>query len=148
MQMPSLHLSGETEEDHVAGVLAKTKPSVSRTQVYTSRFLSLFSYCRLMLFPCCASVNFPTLLTAECLIQCSWYLIRTYIMAPEPASTAYFTNPSHQSVYVSHQSLLGNGSVKTFPWQRRIVGVFFYSVRVFRRKVGHQFSELLVMYFH
>jgi hypothetical protein len=33
-----------------------------------------------------------------------------YIMAPEPISTAYFINLSHQSV-----CLLGNGSVKCIP---------------------------------
>jgi hypothetical protein len=57
-----------------------------------------------------------------------------YIMATEPISTAYFTNPFHQSVClhvypsyhcktraqssVSLHSLLGNSSVNTFPWQR------------------------------
>jgi hypothetical protein len=37
-----------------------------------------------------------------------------YSMAPEPISTAYFINPSHQSVclFVCPLSLLGNGSVK------------------------------------
>jgi hypothetical protein len=37
-----------------------------------------------------------------------------YIMAPEPISTAYFINPSHQSpcLYVYPLSLLGNESVK------------------------------------
>jgi hypothetical protein len=37
-----------------------------------------------------------------------------YSMAPESISTAYFINPSHQSVcpYVYPPSLLGNGSVK------------------------------------
>jgi hypothetical protein len=77
-----------------------------------------------------------------------------HIMAPEPISTAYFINPSHQSVclYVYSQtleelldttwrvcgsvclppiSLLGSGSVNTFPRQRRIVGgVVFYVVLV------------------
>jgi hypothetical protein len=55
-----------------------------------------------------------------------------YIMAPEPISTVYFINPSHQSfcLYVYSLSLLGNclvkislsllgnGSVKTLPRQR------------------------------
>jgi hypothetical protein len=44
-----------------------------------------------------------------------------YTMAPEPVSTAYFMNPSHQSVclYVYLRvSLLGNDSVDEFPWQR------------------------------
>jgi hypothetical protein len=37
-----------------------------------------------------------------------------YIMAPEPISTVYFINPSHQSVCTCiPQLLLGNGSVKT-----------------------------------
>jgi hypothetical protein len=44
-----------------------------------------------------------------------------YVMAPEPVSAAYFINPSHQSacLYVYRRvSLIGNGSVDTFPWQR------------------------------
>jgi hypothetical protein len=57
-----------------------------------------------------------------------------YIMAPEPISTAYYINPSHQSVClyvypsyhckatarlsVSLHSVLGNGSVTTFQQQR------------------------------
>jgi hypothetical protein len=50
-----------------------------------------------------------------------------YIMAPEPISTEYFINPSHQFVclyvllgngYVKIPlSLPGNGSVKTLPGQ-------------------------------
>jgi hypothetical protein len=41
------------------------------------------------------------------------------IMAPEPISTSYFINPSHQSVclYVYPLLLLGNDSVKTLPLQ-------------------------------
>jgi hypothetical protein len=40
-----------------------------------------------------------------------------YVMTPEPNSTAYFINPSHQSVSVSVSflSLLGKGSVKCIP---------------------------------
>jgi hypothetical protein len=47
-----------------------------------------------------------------------------YIMAPGPISTAYFINPSHQSVSISVSLLflLGNGSVKCIPyfiaWQK------------------------------
>jgi hypothetical protein len=45
-----------------------------------------------------------------------------YIMALEPISMAYFINPSRQSVcvwlYISRLSLLGNGSVNSFPRQR------------------------------
>jgi hypothetical protein len=55
-----------------------------------------------------------------------------YITAPAPISTAYFINPSHQSVflYVYPLSLLSNGSEETLQRQRRIVGsVVFYWVR-------------------
>jgi hypothetical protein len=53
------------------------------------------------------------------------------VMAPEPISTAYFINPSHQSVRLCIPlSLLGNGSVNTFPRQRRIVDVVLYAVHV------------------
>jgi hypothetical protein len=49
-------------------------------------------------------------------------------------STAYIMNPSRQSVYLYVYlciSLLGNGLVDTFPWQRKIVGcIIFYAVRV------------------
>jgi hypothetical protein len=43
-----------------------------------------------------------------------------YIIAPEPISTAYFINPSHQStcLYVYPPSLLGNDSVNTLPLKR------------------------------
>jgi hypothetical protein len=65
--------------------------------------------------------------------------LRMYIMAPEPISTAYFMNPSHQSVclHVYSPSLLGNGSVKTSPRQRihataeeLLDAIVFYAVRV------------------
>jgi hypothetical protein len=58
-----------------------------------------------------------------------------YIMTPEPISTAYFINPSYQSVCIV-LSLLGNGSVNTSWWQtntrnRRITGrVVFCAVCV------------------
>jgi hypothetical protein len=42
-------------------------------------------------------------------------------MAPGPNSTAYCINPSHMSSYPL--SLLGNGSVKTFPRQRIYVTI-------------------------
>jgi hypothetical protein len=79
-----------------------------------------------------------------------------HIMAPEPISTAYFINPSRQSVSgcVSILSLQGNGLIKFIPpfstTQRlgkhfpvatntrcymRIVGrVIFYAVRVLSKK--------------
>jgi hypothetical protein len=44
-----------------------------------------------------------------------------YIMVLETISTSYFLNPPHQSVCLHvnpHVSLLGNGSVYRFPWQR------------------------------
>jgi hypothetical protein len=61
-----------------------------------------------------------------------------YVMAPEPISTAYFINSSHQSVSVcvSLLSLSGNDSVDTFPRQRihnnrRIVGhVVVYVIHI------------------
>jgi hypothetical protein len=59
-------------------------------------------------------------------------------MAPEPISTTYFINLSHQSVptCIYFISLLGNGSVNTFPPQRRIVGgVAFYAVRVASKEI-------------
>jgi hypothetical protein len=86
-----------------------------------------------------------------------------YIIAPEPISTVYLKNSSHQSVclYVYQLSLLGNGSVnvagngsiKTLSRHRiqiqqiRIVGrIVSYAVRVVSRKVGYQiFPELLVL---
>jgi hypothetical protein len=54
-----------------------------------------------------------------------------YIMASEPFATAYFMNPSHQSVCVSPPSFLGNSSINAFPRQQNIVGcVGFCAVRV------------------
>jgi hypothetical protein len=104
--------------------------------------------------------------------------ISVYVMAPEPISTAYFINPSRQSVespIVARQrlgkhvpaanntcnnrgivqsvdfyavrvvsksvglcipsSLLGNGSVNTFPLHRASVGGIFYVVRVVSKEV-------------
>jgi hypothetical protein len=67
-----------------------------------------------------------------------------YIMAPEPISTAYFINPSHQSVclYVYplivarqrlEQTFRGNEYTQN---HRRIVGsVVFHAIRVVSRKV-------------
>jgi hypothetical protein len=54
-----------------------------------------------------------------------------YVTAPESISTAYYINPSHQSVCMYNTlSLLGNGSVITFLRHRRIVGgVVSYAVR-------------------
>jgi hypothetical protein len=46
-----------------------------------------------------------------------------YIVAPEPISTAYFLNPSHQSVSVSLLPLPGKGSVKcilAFPARQQL----------------------------
>jgi hypothetical protein len=79
-----------------------------------------------------------------------------YIMASEPITTAYFTNPSHQfvSVCVSLLSLPGNDSFKCIHpfgarqqlgkhipaatntrYNRRIVGrVVFYPVRILSKE--------------
>jgi hypothetical protein len=73
-----------------------------------------------------------------------------YIMAPEPISTAYFINPSHQSVclYVSPPIVARQRKGKKKGYRgneyarnnRRIVGrVFFYAVCVVSRKVGDYF---------
>jgi hypothetical protein len=62
-----------------------------------------------------------------------------YIMAPESVSTAYVINLFRQSVriYAYPPKLLGNGSVKSLPWQRIHTQQkncwtrpFFYAVRV------------------
>jgi hypothetical protein len=67
-----------------------------------------------------------------------------YIMSPEHISTAYFINPSHQSVYlyvyppvVAKQRLGKNVTAATNTHATRIVGLFvFYAVRVVSRNVG------------
>jgi hypothetical protein len=63
------------------------------------------------------------------------------ITAPESISTAYFINPSQQSVclYVYPLSFLRNGSVNTFPWQSicaKIVELFEASFST--RSVSYQ----------
>jgi hypothetical protein len=78
-----------------------------------------------------------------------------YIMASEPISTAYFINPSHQSVYVYVYplSLLGNGSVKTLSRQwthatiEELLDASFTMRSVsYRGKVGdYFFSEPIVL---
>jgi hypothetical protein len=40
----------------------------------------------------------PPYLTSECLNQFFFFKLGMYIMTPESISTAYFINPSHQSV--------------------------------------------------
>jgi hypothetical protein len=59
-----------------------------------------------------------------------------YIMTPEPISTAYFIDPSHQS-------LIGNGLVNNYRGNeytcnnRKVVGcVVFYVIRAVLREVG------------
>jgi hypothetical protein len=83
--------------------------------------------------PCCLCVcgSFPF----NCWMPEAIFMkLCMYIMSPEPISTAYFINPSHQSVclhvYPSYcckttarlsvflYSVLGNVSVNTFPRQR------------------------------
>jgi hypothetical protein len=63
-----------------------------------------------------------------------------YVMLLEPISTAYFINPSHQSVCLCvypRLSPLGNGSVNAFPWRsvhaaiKELFGrVVFFAVRL------------------
>jgi hypothetical protein len=91
---------------------------------------------------------YPLLSNFEFLNQCLFTKLGMYNMTPEPISTEYFINRSHQSL--SPLSLLGNGLVNMIPsyvaWQRfdkqypattntrnnrRIVGsVVSYAVRV------------------
>jgi hypothetical protein len=84
-----------------------------------------------------------------------------YIMAPEPISAAYFINPSHHSVCLNVYptlSLLGNGSVDTFPWQRiqttieelleasfsiRSVGLSVYLLIVARQRLSKRVAAAL-----
>jgi hypothetical protein len=49
----------------------------------------------------------------------SVYPTLIHLLMPEPISTAFFINPSHQPgcLYVYPLLLLGNGSVKTLPQQ-------------------------------
>jgi hypothetical protein len=116
--------------------------------------LSLFwkNKCRLMRSPCCLCVcespppsNFwvsgPILMKLD-----------MRIMAPEPIWTAYFVNPSHQSVYaspiVAGQRLGKNVTVATNT-QATIKELFDTSFSMwhvsYQRKVWDQFfSELLV----
>jgi hypothetical protein len=62
-------------------------------------------------------------------------ILDTNITAPEPISTVYFINPSHQSVCL--YILLGNGSLNTFPRQQGIVGGgVFYVVRLVSKERG------------
>jgi hypothetical protein len=64
-------------------------------------------------------------------------------MAPQPISTEYFINPSHQSMCLCFPlSLLGNGSVNMFPRQRihvTIEELFDASFSI--RPVSHQKSR-------
>jgi hypothetical protein len=80
--------------------------------------------------PCCLCIRPLVFLMPEPVFM----KLGMYIMPPEPISTAYFINPTHQPVYLyvyPRVSLLGNGSVNTFPRQPRIVGgVVFYAARV------------------
>jgi hypothetical protein len=56
-----------------------------------------------------------------------------YIMAHEPISTAYFINPTHQSVclHVCPPSFLGNGSVKnvTVATNELLEAFYLYAIR-------------------
>jgi hypothetical protein len=61
---------------------------------------------------------YPTLPAFECLYQSLWNFVYTYIMALKPVSAAYFViRPISLCFCVCSVSLLGNGSVGTFPQQ-------------------------------
>jgi hypothetical protein len=51
----------------------------------------------------------PPLLSSECLNQYLWKFVCNHA---KPISTAYFINPSRQSVCVSHQKFLGKGLIE------------------------------------
>jgi hypothetical protein len=73
---------------------------------------------RLKWTPFCLCVCVSRLSTCECLSQSLWNLV-CISWHPESISTAYFINPSHHSVSMCIPiSLLGNGSVNTFPLQQ------------------------------
>jgi hypothetical protein len=71
-----------------------------------------------------------------------------YIMASDPISTAYFINPSHQTVYPP--MLLSNGSIDTFPRQqlhtiiKELLEAWFSMRSVFyqRRVYGYVYVSL------
>jgi hypothetical protein len=102
--------------------------------------------------PCCLCVYMSVYHPYQ-LLNASTNLMKlgTYITALEPVSTAYFINPSHQSVYlyVYPLSLIGNGSVNTFPRQRmhariRIFGrVVFCAARVVSKESMSEFKAKL-----
>jgi hypothetical protein len=76
-----------------------------------------------------------------------------YIMSPKPISTAYFMNPSHQSVslWLFSLSLLGNGSVKLLLWHTTKEELLDSSFSIcpvsYQKKVEDQFfPEVLACY--
>jgi hypothetical protein len=80
-----------------------------------------------------------------------------FIMAPEPISTAYFINPSHQSVclyvypVIVARQRLGKKVTAATNTHTTIEGLFeaTFSMRSmsYQRKIGHQlFPELLVLF--
>jgi hypothetical protein len=73
-----------------------------------------------------------------------------YIMAPQPISTAYFTNLSRQSVclYVYPLPLLDNGSVNMFPQQEELLEESFCLRSVsYQRKVSDYFFRKFLVYY-
>jgi hypothetical protein len=102
--------------------------------------------------PCCLCIPPYKLLNCEPIFM----KLCMYIMAPEPISTAYFINPSSQSVSIcaSHYRCSVTAQYKRYRGNaytcnsKRIVGrVLFYAIRVLSRKVGDWvFPELLVVF--
>jgi hypothetical protein len=96
-------------------------PINRRQNVYLFSLLSLFwkNKSRRMRSPCCLCVCVSSPINCW-MPETIFVKLGMYIMAPEPIWTAFFINPSHQSVclYVYPLSLLGDGSVRTLPRQR------------------------------
>jgi hypothetical protein len=123
--------------------------NVSKT-FFSLLFLFWKNEGRLMQSSCCLCIRHINLRMPEPIIM----KLGIYIMTPEPISTAYFINPSHQSVclYMYPLSLLGNGSVKRYREneytrnKRRIVGgVVLYAICVLCGPFV--LPELLVIFF-
>jgi hypothetical protein len=68
-------------------------------------------------------------------------------MAPEPISTAYFTNPLHQSVFLYMYSLIICYATATHN-NRMFERVFFYAARFISKKLRHWFFSKLFYIAH
>jgi hypothetical protein len=98
-------------------MISRSMAENGKQESYVISLLSLFWKYKIVLMrsSCCLCVAtcqyIAQMLTSEYLNQYLCNLV--YIMAPEPILTAYFINPSHQSVFlhVYPLLLLGKGSI-------------------------------------